>query len=90
MKIMIDLNLLLDVIQKRQLHYDASAKALNSVMNGRVDGVLPGHAVTTIYYVVAKYADRNRADVAVDWMINHFDIEASGKADFIRARSLSM
>ena len=90
MKIIIDLNVLLDVIQKRQPHYDASAKVLSRVLNGQVDGVLPGHAVTTIYYVVAKYADRNRADDAVDWMINHFAIEAAGKAVFVRARSLNM
>ena len=90
MKVIIDLNVLLDVIQKRLPHYDASAKALSRVLNGEVDGVLPGHAVTTIYYVVAKYADRDRADDAVDWMVDHFDVEASGKADFVRARSLSM
>ena len=90
MKVIIDLNVLLDVIQKRQPHYDASAKALSRVLKDQADAVLPGHAVTTIYYVVAKYADQNHADDAVDWMIKHFDIEASGKADFIRARSLSM
>ncbi len=90
MKVIIDLNVLLDVIQKRLPHYDASAKALSRVLNGEVDGVLPGHAVTTIYYVVAKYADRAHANDAVDWMIKHFDIEASGKADFVQARSLSL
>ncbi len=90
MKVIIDLNVLLDVIQKRLPHYDASAKALSRVLKGEVDCVLPGHAVTTIYYVVAKYADRGRADEAVDWMVDHFDVEASGKADFVRARSLSV
>jgi predicted nucleic acid-binding protein len=86
MKIIIDLNVLLDVIQKRLPHYDASAKALSRVLNGEVDGVLPGHAVTTIYYIVAKYADRSRADGAVDWMISHFDVEAAGRVDFVQGR----
>ncbi len=90
MKVIIDLNVLLDVIQKRHLHYDASAKTLSRVLNGELNGVLPGHAVTTVYYVIAKYADRKDAEEAVDWMIDHFDVEAAGKTDFARARNLNV
>jgi predicted nucleic acid-binding protein len=88
MTVLLDLNVVLDVVQRRTPHYRASALALSRVARGEVEGVLPSHAITTLYYIVAKYADRTRADDTVDWMLGHFNIASAHKEVFVRARSL--
>ena len=89
-KIMVDLNVLLDVIQKRMPHYSASASVLSQVCNHEVLGFLPGHALTTIYYLVSRHANRQRADEAIDWLLDRFEIASAIKTDFVRARTFRM
>ena len=51
MKIMLDLNVLLDVVQNRHPHYKASADILSLLVSKKVRADISGHAVTTIYYL---------------------------------------
>jgi predicted nucleic acid-binding protein len=51
MRIMIDLNVLLDVFQKRQPHYHASAKLLDFALRNQY-GSLSSHILPTCYYLV--------------------------------------
>jgi predicted nucleic acid-binding protein len=90
MTVMIDLNVLLDVIQKREPHFGPSATVVSKVLNGELSALLPNHALTTIYYIVAKFADRRRAEEAIDWLLAHFEISVADKSSFVRARSLQM
>ena len=48
MKITLDLNVVLDVVQNRAPHYQDSAEVLSRVRAGEITAVLPGHAVTTL------------------------------------------
>ena len=90
MKVMLDLNIVLDMVQKREPHYKMSAVALSSVVEGRAIGVFPGHGVTTVHYLVSRYSSKKQADELVDWLLNRFEICAAGYREFIRARSLSL
>ena len=90
MTVMLDLNVLLDIIQKRDPHFSASAELLDLVARGAIRGRVPGHGVTTIHYIVAKYADRQKADQAVDWLLAQTTVTPADKDDFLRARVLSM
>jgi predicted nucleic acid-binding protein len=90
MRVTVDLNVLLDVIQHRQPHYPASAQVLSSIARGDIDGAVPGHALTTIHYVVSKYADRTMAEKAIDWILGDFEVVGEGKEVMLRARGLSM
>jgi len=90
MKVALDLNVMLDVVQNRQPHYQDSAAVLNDARTGRISAVLPGHAVTTLYYILAKAAGRTKADQTVDWLLMHFEIGATDKAILRRARQLSL
>jgi predicted nucleic acid-binding protein len=65
---MIDLNVLLDVLQKREPHYRVSAAVLERVLHGEERGALSAHAVTTVHYLVGRYADRACADRALSWL----------------------
>jgi len=89
-KILLDLNVLLDVIQEREPHYAASAEILSRVAWGELEGAVPGHALTTIYYVVSKYGGQEIADRAVDWLLGELEIVAEERELFLRARSLAM
>ncbi len=86
--ILIDLNVGLDVVQKREPHYAASAAVLATVTRGKVDALLPAHALTTLHYIVGRYHGRPKADGVVDWLLKHFGIAATGREEIVRARGL--
>lgn len=53
-RILYDVNVILDVLLKREPHYAASAAALDAVAQGRVEGFIAGHAITTIAYLLQR------------------------------------
>jgi predicted nucleic acid-binding protein len=88
--VLVDLNVLLDVIQRREPHYAASAGLLSRIAGGELQGAVAGHALTTIYYVVSRFAGRASADQAVDWILGDLEVVAEGRNLFLRARSLEI
>jgi predicted nucleic acid-binding protein len=88
MRLMLDLNVLLDVVQKREPFYRASATVLSQAVEGEHVACLPGHALTTLHYIVTKYAGREQAGTLVDWVLAHLEVVAQDRAQFVRARSL--
>jgi predicted nucleic acid-binding protein len=85
---MLDLNVLLDVVQKREPFYAASATVLSRAVEGPYISCLPGHALTTLHYITAKHAGREQADTLVDWVLAYLEIVPQDRAQFVRARSL--
>ena len=90
MKVLLDLNVLLDVVQNRVPHYHDSAKVLSLARLGRIQAVLPVHAFTTLYYILAKAAGRAKADQTIDWLLAHFEVAVADKAVLRRARQLPL
>ncbi len=60
-RLLYDTNVVLDVLLARQPFLAASAAALDLVADGRVEGFVAGHAVTTIAYLLQR--DRKKAAV---------------------------
>jgi len=52
--VMIDLNVILDVLQKRDPFYEASASLLSAVETGRIQGYMAAHSITTLFYLIQK------------------------------------
>jgi predicted nucleic acid-binding protein len=90
MKLLLDLNVLLDVVQRREAFYFASATVLSKVIGDEHSGCVPGHAITTLYYIVERFAGKERADTLVDLLLAHFEIVPQDKSQFARARTLAM
>ena len=90
MKVMFDLNIVLDVVQRREPHYRMSAATLSKVVEGDAQGVFPCHGVTTVHYLVSRYANKKRADELVDWLSSRFEIGTAGRQEFMRARGLPL
>lgn len=86
--ILVDLNVLLDVVQKREPHYPSSAALLEEVIHRRNQGALSAHAVTTIHYIVNRYQNRDTANSAVDWLLRYFQVAPVGREELLRARAL--
>jgi len=85
--ILVDLNVLLDVIQKREPHYAASAGVIEFFIRGDAKAVVPAHAVTTIHYIVRRYQSDRKANEVIDWLLRYFDVVAIGHAQVLRARA---
>lgn len=54
LRVLIDLNIVLDVLQRREPFYLASAQLLALAETGRIEGLIAAHSVTTLFYLVAK------------------------------------
>jgi len=52
--VLIDINILLDVLQKREPFYEISAALLAVVEIGRVKGYIASHSLTTLFYLIKK------------------------------------
>ncbi len=52
--VLIDLNVLLDVLQKREPFFAASAGLLAAAETGRVQGFVAAHSITTLFYLIQK------------------------------------
>jgi predicted nucleic acid-binding protein len=90
MKVMLDLNVLLDVIQNRQPHYLDSASVMSAARSGEFVAVIPAHAVTTISYIIARFSGPQRAAQSIDWLLQHFEVAAADKRVLVQARALPM
>jgi hypothetical protein len=64
LRVLIDLNVILDVLQRRQRFYDTSARALASAETGLVEGWVAAHSLTTLFYLLARYQSPEQARVA--------------------------
>jgi predicted nucleic acid-binding protein len=53
-RVLLDINVVLDVLLDRRPHVTASAAVWAAVETGRAEGLLAAHAVTTIHYLVSK------------------------------------
>ncbi len=78
--LLLDLNIVLDVLQRREPHYEASAKVWAAVEEGLLGGFVAAHSVTTLFYLLTRYLDRNQALAAVHDLIGVFSVAGVDEA----------
>lgn len=88
MKVLVDLNVFLDVEQRRQPFFADSATVLNAALNGRITALLPTHSITTLFYVLERQLNAADAMRAVNWHLTHFQVPALDQATLKRAAAL--
>lgn len=89
MRMMLDLNVLLDVAQRREPFYAASARVLSQAITHPNSAFMPGHLLTTLHYVTSRHAGREKANSLVDWLLMRLEIVAQDRSQFVRARGLA-
>ena len=72
--VLVDLNVVLDVLQKRKPHYDASAKVWAAVEEGRLDGSVAAHSVTTLFYLLSRHLGWTEAMAAIRDLVAVFSV----------------
>ena len=90
MKVIIDLNILLDYFQKRLPFYPFSSIVISEVLKGNLFGVTPCHAITVIHYIISKYANKHIANDKIDWLLENMEIISGNRELYKRARNLDL
>ena len=74
--VLIDLNLILDTLQKREPFYVASAQVLACAETGLIVGLVAAHTVTTLFYLIVKDRSAETARVALTDLLRFLSIAA--------------
>ncbi|MFN3560479.1 MAG: type II toxin-antitoxin system VapC family toxin [Chloroherpetonaceae bacterium] len=89
MNVLIDLNVLLDVFQKREPYYRSSALTRSKSLEGFCVAVIPAHALTTLHYLISKNSGVDKANDVIDIMLLSFTVAPISQKTFQRARELN-
>ena len=88
LRVLIDLNVVLDVLQRRQPFYAMSAHVLAAAETGLVEGHVAAHSLTTLFYLLAKHESADRARVALTDLLAFLTVAAVDGTVIERALSL--
>ena len=88
MKVMVDLNVIVDVLQRREQFLLPSAKLCDVICAKRCEGIIASHAVTTLFYISRRSAGKAAADKALDWLFATLDVVAADKTTFLTAKTM--
>lgn len=90
MKLLLDINVVLDVVLARSPWAGEAALLLSAVEAGRAEGHVAGHTIPTIHYLVARARDRRLAATAVTDLLRIVHVVPLGDADFQQALVLGL
>jgi predicted nucleic acid-binding protein len=85
MKLLLDINLLLDVLLQREPWAEPAASLLSRIERGEASGFVAGHTLTTVHYVVSRARDRQLAAAAVTDLLRFLDVVPIEKIDSSQA-----
>jgi predicted nucleic acid-binding protein len=89
-KILVDINVVLDVLLARQPWAADSALLLDAAERGKINAFVAGHTVTTAYYIVARNSTARKAATAVTDLLRIVEIVPIEATDFAQALVLGM
>ena len=73
-RVLFDSDVLLDVLAQRQPFFVASAQALDTVTQRRVQGYVSGHAVTNIFYILRRQIGNESARELIAKILQHIQV----------------
>lgn len=73
-KVLIDLNIILDFLNKRNFHQEA-AQLLNRCVEGKLSGYICAHEVTTLsYFLFKEQKDKNKVAAIISSLLDIFNV----------------
>lgn len=90
MKLLLDVNVVLDVLLAREPWYREAARLLSAIESGRARGYLAAHSITTIHYIVSANRDRQAAVAAVSDLLGLLTVVPADADDFRQALALDL
>ena len=76
LRVLIDLNVVLDTLQERKPHYRESARTLAYAEKGLIEGLLAAHSWTTLFYLYTKGESFNLARVRMTELMQFLAVAA--------------
>ena len=86
--VLIDLNVLLDVLQKREPFYETSAGLLAAVETGQVQGFVAAHSITTLFYLIQKSRSAAEARASITNLLQFIQIAPVDQSTIEQALNL--
>jgi predicted nucleic acid-binding protein len=80
MRILVDLNVILDVLFDREPHASSASALWAAVESGAVDGLLAAHNVTTLHYLATRARGREFGARCVADVLSVFDVAPVDRA----------
>ncbi len=87
MKAMFDINVVLDVVGRREPFLQAAEAAYLHAVSLSGLPFLPVHAYATLYYLLGTASAKRRRQAAMDWIFDSFSVAAIGEREMSLARS---
>ena len=88
-RVLLDVNVVLDVLLNRPPFADAASAVWTAVEEGRAEGFLAAHAVTTVYYLNARSVDARVARRTTAALLGVFDVAPADAAVLQSALALN-
>jgi predicted nucleic acid-binding protein len=89
LRVLVDANVALDVLAKREPHYLTSAAIWALAEHGELEGFLAAHSVTTLHYLLAKHLDYQQANLTMTKLLQVFKVAAVDQQVILKALTLN-
>lgn len=90
MKAMFDINVVLDIVGRREPFLKLSEEAYLHAAGLAEKPFLAAHGYATLYYLLGTAATRKQRSAAMDWIFESFSVAAIGEKELYAARSYEM
>ena len=87
-KVLFDLNVVLDVLQQREPFYETSAQLLAYAETGKIIGYIAPHSLTTLFYLIEKDQSSAYAKVAITSLLQVLEVATVDQSTIEQALSL--
>ncbi len=85
MKILLDTNIVLDLLLKREPFCNDAKDIFEMIESDKISGFLCATSITTIYYLINKSVDKSKADDIIDKILQLFNIADVNKNILIKS-----
>lgn len=87
-RLVLDANVALDVLTKREPHFASSAAVWGLIEKGEAEGLLAAHTITTLHYLVTKHLGRQQATLTLTKLLRVFAVAAVDQDVIVKALTL--
>jgi predicted nucleic acid-binding protein len=89
MRVLFDTNVILDVLLERYPFSEPATILLSKVEKGEITGLVCATTLTTIYYLVSKALNRNKAGECIDLLLHLFEVASVNRVVIETAKTLN-
>lgn len=73
-RVLFDLNVILDVLMRREPHFANAARLWALVESSQIEGYIAGYSFTTLFYLYWRQSDPEKAYQAIRKLLRVFDV----------------